>query len=62
VSALARADTGPLARAFLSFARFVAIELDTDNGRRVLLLADPRYDNPQPGRPETWPVRQPLDP
>ena len=62
VSALARADTAPPTRAFLSFARFVAADLDTEDGRRVLLLADPRYDNPQPGRPKTWPVREPIDP
>jgi len=62
VSALARADTAPLTRAFLSFARFVAVEVGTEDGRRVLLLADPRYNNPQPGQPKTWPVHQPLDP
>jgi len=62
VSALARADTAPLTRAFLSFARFVAVEVGTEDGRRVLLLADPRYNNPQPGQPKTWPVHEPLDP
>ena len=62
VSALARAGTAPLTRAFLSFARFVAVEVGTEDGRRVLLLADPRYNNPQPGQPKTWPVHEPLDP
>jgi membrane-bound metal-dependent hydrolase YbcI (DUF457 family) len=62
VSALAWAETGSLARAFLSFGRFVAVDLDTDHGRRVLLLADPRYNNPRPGQPDTWPVHEPIDP
>src|SRR5206468_3286549 len=50
------------ARAFLSFARFAAAEVGTEDGRRVLLLADPRYDKAQPDQPRTWPVREPLDP
>jgi len=62
VSALAGADTAPLTRAFLSFARFVAVDIDTEGGRPVLLLADPRYNNPQPGQPRTWPVHEPPDP
>ena len=62
VGALAQADTARLTRAFLSFARFVAVEVDTDDGRRVLLLADPRFDGAQPGQPTTWTVREPLDP
>jgi len=62
VSALAGTDTAPLTRAFLSVARFVAVDIDTEGGRPVLLLADPRYNNPQPGQPRTWPVHEPLDP
>ena len=62
VSALAGTDTAPLTRAFLSFARFVAVDIDTEDGRPVLLLADPRYNNPQPGQPRTWPVHEPPDP
>ena len=62
VGALAQADTARLTRAFLSFARFVAVEIDTEDGRRVLLLADPRFDGAQPGQPRTWTVREPLDP
>ena len=62
VSALAGTDRAPLTRAFLSFARFVAVDIDTEGGRPVLLLADPRYNNPQPGQPRTWPVHEPPDP
>ena len=62
VDALAQADTARLTRAFLSFARFAAAEVGTEDGRRVLLLADPRYDKAQPDQPRTWPVREPLDP
>jgi membrane-bound metal-dependent hydrolase YbcI (DUF457 family) len=62
VSALVRTDTAPSTRAFLSFARFVAVDVDTEDGRRVLLLADPRFDKAQPGQPKTWPVREPPDP
>src|SRR5437867_10319312 len=62
VSTLAGTDTAPLTRAFLSFARFVAVDIDTEDGRPVLLLADPRYNNPQPGQPRTWPVHEPPDP
>ena len=62
VSALAQADATRLTRAFLSFARFAAAEVGTEDGRRVLLLADPRYDKAQPDQPRTWPVREPLDP
>ncbi|TMB19145.1 MAG: metal-dependent hydrolase [Deltaproteobacteria bacterium] len=62
VGALAQADATRLTRAFLSFARFAAAEVGTEDGRRVLLLADPRYDKAQPDQPRTWPVREPLDP
>ncbi len=54
--------TTPLTRAFVSFARFGAVEVATEGARRVLLLADLRYDNPRPGEPETWPVREPIGP
>jgi len=59
---LVRGATTPLARAFLSFARFVAAEVAQEDGKRVLLIADPRYDNPRPGEPATWPVHEPLGP
>jgi inner membrane protein len=52
----------PAIRAFLSFARFAAGSVEDDQGKRMLLLADPRFDFAQPGQPGTWPVRRPLDP
>ena len=34
--------------------------LRQDDGQRVILLADPRFDIARPGEPGTWAVRRPL--
>ncbi len=62
LSALTRGASTQLGRAFLAFARFPAVEIGWEDGRRVLLLADARYDDPRPGVPATWPVHEPIGP
>jgi len=53
-------EADPEARAYLSFARFVAVAVEAKNGRRVVLVADPRYDAARPGEPDTWSVQSIL--
>jgi membrane-bound metal-dependent hydrolase YbcI (DUF457 family) len=62
VGPLVRADPTPLARAFLAFARFAVVDVGMEDGRRVLLMADARYNEARSDEPRTWTVRDPLDP
>ncbi len=48
-------------RAFLSFARFVAATVREQDGRRTLMLADPRFDSARAGDASGWPVQVALD-
>ena len=53
----------PVEPAVIERAIEVAFQAPTgSNSQGWHFLADPRYNNPQPGQPRTWPVHEPPDP